>query len=83
MYLLSYGESVEVARFQQSAAREKSSFVNLIQKKAHLVLPVDEVRYYASFELPAWKMSHLCWMVYNFASPDVRVISCLLGMRAT
>jgi hypothetical protein len=50
VYLLSYGESVEVAVFQQSAAREKAAFVSLIQKKAHLVLPIDEVR--ASARLP-------------------------------
>jgi RNase P subunit RPR2 len=42
--MLSYHESVEVAKFQQSASREKASFVSLIQKKAHLVLPIDEVR---------------------------------------
>ena len=43
VYMLSYAESVEVAKFQQAASREKQSFVSLIQKKAHLVLPMDEV----------------------------------------
>ena len=42
--MLSYAGSVEVARFQQAAAREKQSFASLIQRKAHLALPVDAVR---------------------------------------
>jgi hypothetical protein len=43
VYMLSYRESMEVVKFQQSATREKQSFINLIEKKAHLVLPMDEV----------------------------------------
>jgi hypothetical protein len=43
VYILSYRESVEVAKFQQAASREKQSFLSLVQKKGHMVLPVDEV----------------------------------------
>ena len=42
--MLSYHDSVEVAKFQQSASRERQAFLALIQKKGHMVLPVDEVR---------------------------------------
>lgn len=43
VYLLSYQESLEQAHFQQFAAREKQAFMDLIEKKAHLVLPTDAV----------------------------------------
>lgn len=43
VYMIAYHESVEVARFQMAASREKKAFMNLIRKKAHMVLPVDEV----------------------------------------
>ena len=43
-YMMSYHDSVEVAKFQQSASREKQAFLSLIQKKGHMVLPTDEVR---------------------------------------
>jgi hypothetical protein len=42
--MLSYEDSVELAKFQLSASREKAAFMGLIRKKAHMVLPVDEVR---------------------------------------
>jgi hypothetical protein len=41
--MLSYVESVELAKFQLSASREKQAFLNLVRKKAHMALPVDEV----------------------------------------
>jgi hypothetical protein len=44
VYMLSYRESVEVVKFQQAASREKQGFLSLVQKKGHMVLPVDEVR---------------------------------------
>ena len=43
VYMITYHESVEVARFQMASSREKKAFMNLIRKKAHMVLPVDEV----------------------------------------
>lgn len=43
-YMLGYEDSVELAKFQLSTSREKSAFMGLIRKKAHMVLPVDEVR---------------------------------------
>ena len=42
--MLSYHESVDAAKFKMSASKEKDSFFNLINRKARLVLPVDEVR---------------------------------------
>lgn len=44
VYMMSYHESLEVAQFQQAAAREKQSFIDLIHKKRHLVLPTNAVR---------------------------------------
>eukprot|EP00892_Ulva_mutabilis_P008481 jgi/Ulvmu1/6004/UM026_0130.1 len=42
VYMITYHESVEVARFQMAASREKHAFMSLIRKKAHMVVPVDE-----------------------------------------
>jgi hypothetical protein len=44
VFMLSYVESVELAKFQLSASREKEAFLSLIRKKAHMVMPVDDVR---------------------------------------
>lgn len=42
-YMLGYEDSVELAKFELSTNREKAAFMGLIRKKAHMVLPVDEV----------------------------------------
>lgn len=44
VYMIAYHESVDVARFQMAASREKQAFMSIIRKKQHMVLPVDAVR---------------------------------------
>jgi hypothetical protein len=51
-YMLGYEDSVDLAKFQLSSSREKAAFMGLIRKKAHMVLPVDEVRSHACLTLP-------------------------------
>lgn len=43
VYMLGYSDSVDTAKFQMSASKEKESFISLIQKKGHMVMPVDKV----------------------------------------
>jgi hypothetical protein len=57
VYMLSYHESVDVVKFELSASREKQSFINLIRKKAHMVMPVDQVRFRALTARSGYRMS--------------------------